>query len=183
MQIHISDTELLDRLQNGKDYSGAFSLLIDKYQQKLYLHIKRLVTTHDDADDVLQNTFVKVHKSIKKFRGDSGLYTWIYRIATNESINLINKRKKKQLGSMTDEMLNQAKNSMVDDSVDSEYILKKLNEAIALLPEKQKIVFNLRYFDEMNYREMSEVLQTSEGALKASFHHAVKKIEAFIKNV
>ena len=141
-----------------------------------------MVTTHEDADDVVQNTFIKVFKNLDKFKGDSKLYTWIYRIATNESLTYLKNRKKRHSESI-DETENNIENKLVADAYfDGDSIQLLLQKAIIGLPDKQKAVFNLRYYEEMPYRDMSEILETSVGALKASYHHAVKKIEEFIKN-
>lgn len=141
-----------------------------------------MVTTHEDADDVVQNTFIKVFRNLDKFKRDSKLYTWIYRIATNESLTFLKKRKKRYSESI-DESENNIENSLVADSYfDGNKIQTLLQKAIIALPDKQKAVFNLRYYEEMPYNDMSEIMETSVGALKASYHHAVKKIEQFIKN-
>ena len=159
------------------DPAKGFRLLVEKYSQKLYWHIRRLVILHEDADDALQNTFINAWKNINNFRNESALYTWLYTIATNEALTLINKRKKNAAVSLDD--LEDYFSSSQEGSTwfDGDDALRKLHNAIILLPEKQRIVFNLKYFDEMPYEEMSKVLKTSVGALKASYHHAVKKIE------
>ena len=154
-----------------------------KYQERLYWHVRRMVFEHDDANDVIQNTFIKVYKSINKFEGKSKLYTWLYRIATNEAITFLNKKKKKSTASLDNEENNLDNQLKADEYFDGDEIQRKLYEALDQLPEKQKAVFNLRYFEAMSYAEMSEVLQTSVGGLKASYHHAVKKIEIYLKGV
>ncbi len=159
----------------------AFNLLVQNYQQKLYWHIRKIVIDHDDADDVLQNTFIKVWKNLENFREESGIFTWLFRIATNESLSLIrsNKRKISGVGDMEyEEKL--ANNLRSDPYFDGDAVQAKLQKAILALPEKQRIVFNMKYFDEMKYEQMAEILETSVGALKASYHHAVKKIERFM---
>ncbi len=159
------------------DLNSGFRLLVEKYSQKLYWHIRRLVILHEDADDALQNTFISVWKNIGNFRSESSLYTWLYTIATNEALALINKRKRNAAVSI-DDMESYFASSVEGSSwFDGDEAQLKLQNAILLLPDKQRIVFNLKYFDEMTYEEMSKVLKTSEGALKASYHHAVKKIE------
>lgn len=156
-------------------------MLMEKYQERLYWLVRRMVTAHDDANDVLQNCFIKAYRSIHTFEGKSKLYTWLYRIATNESITFLNKRKREATASLDGEASLVANRLSADSFFDSEAVQQRLQKAIESLPDKQKLVFNLRYFDEMPYEEMSEMLGTSEGALKASFHHAVKKVEAFFK--
>ncbi|WP_416376063.1 RNA polymerase sigma factor [Psychroserpens sp.] len=159
---------------------SAFNELLQLYKERLYWHIRHIVKSHDDADDVLQNTFIKVYKSIHNFKGDSKLYSWMYRIATNESITHINKNsKRRQLSS--EEYQNQAINNLkADVYFEGEDIQIQLQKAIATLPDKQQLVFNMKYFEHIKYKDMSEILETSEGALKASYHIAVKKIEAFL---
>ncbi len=163
---------------NGKE--AAFKELIKLYKERLYWHIRHIVKSHDDADDVLQNTFIKIFKNIDKFKGDSKLYSWMYRIATNESITFINKNAKR-LSFSSEEMQSYAINNLqADVYFEGDAIQLKLQKAIATLPEKQQLVFNMKYFQEITYRELSEILDTSEGALKASYHIAVKKIEAYL---
>ncbi len=162
------------------DLNKGFRLLVETYSQKLYWHIRRLVILHEDADDALQNTFINVWKSIGNFRSESSLYTWLYTIATNEALTLINKRKKNTAVSIDDLGSYFANSQEGSTWFDGDEAQLKLQNAIMQLPDKQKIVFNLKYYDEMTYVEMSKVLNTSEGALKASYHHAVKKIEKII---
>lgn len=162
------------------DLNKGFSLLVEKYSQKLYWHIRRLVILHEDADDALQNTFINVLKSIGHFRNESSLYTWLYTIATNEALTLINKRKKNAAVSIDDLEGYFAGSREGSTWFDGDAAQMKLQNAILLLPDKQRIVFNMKYFDDMSYEDMSKVLKTSEGALKASYHHAVKKIEKMI---
>ncbi len=155
---------------------------MNAYQERLYWHVRRLVLTHEDADDVVQNVWIKVFRGINKFEGKSKLYTWMYRIATNESLTFLRNKQRKQSTSLDDE--NHVMRTLVADPYfDGDEIQLRLNTAIATLPKKQKLVFNLRYFDEMNYGDMSDMLGTSVGALKASYHHAVKKIEQQLKGV
>ena len=162
-----------------KAFEKAFNLIVDEYQQRLYWHIRRMVTNHDDANDVLQNTFIKIWKALPNFKGNSKLYTWAYRIATNESITFINKRK----GDMSfDEVAySVSQNLEADAFFDGDEAQRKLHAAVSALPDKQKAVFNLKYFEELKYEEISEILETSVGGLKASYHHAVKKIEEYLK--
>ncbi len=178
-----TDDQILSLCQEKTKIEQGFKLLMLKYQERLYWHIRRMVSEHDDANDVIQNTFIKVYKSIHKFEGKSKLYTWLYRIATNEAITFLNKKKRKSTASLDNEEHNLNNQLKADDYFDGDEIQRKLQEALNQLPEKQKAVFNLRYFEEMSYAEMSEVLETSVGSLKASYHHAVKKIEVYLKGV
>ncbi len=182
MATHLDDKELLIQFAQPALKERAFTAIIKKYQEKLYWHVRRMVVNHEDANDVLQNMFIKVWKGLENFREDSQLYTWLYRIATNESLTFIDQQKKRasvSLGDVENGLSNQLKASENFDANKAEW---KLQLAIQQLPEKQRAVFNLRYYDEMPYEEMSRVLETSEGALKASYHHAVKKIEEYIVN-
>ncbi len=164
------------------DLNKGFGLLVETYSQKLYWHIRRLVILHEDADDALQNTFINVWKSIGNFRSESSLYTWLYTIATNEALALINKRKKNNAVSLDDLGSYFANTQEGSTWFDGDEAQIKLQNAIMKLPDKQRIVFNLKYYEDMTYQDMSKVLKTSEGALKASYHHAVKKIEKNIVN-
>lgn len=172
-----SDQELLEWFRDperNRDY--AFNLIVTRYRQRLYQHIRRMVIEHDDADDLLQNTFIKVFKHLGEFRQDSQLFTWLYRIATNECLSFLREKRRRFFLPFADvekELTGKLDRSMPD----ANHIERKLQEAILKLPEKQRLVFNLRYYDEMPYEEMSQVLGTSVGALKASYHHAAKKIE------
>lgn len=179
--MDMTDDQILSLLKHEASYEKGFRTLMEKYQERLYWHIRKIVYEHEDANDVIQNTFVKVYKSIAKFEGKSKLYTWLYRIATNESITFINKKKKKQTSSIDDKDFNLSNRLKADEYFDGDEIQIQLQLALEQLPEKQRIVFNMRYFDEMSYADISEVLETSVGALKASYHHASKKIESFIK--
>lgn len=161
----------------------AFRLLLKKYQQKIYWHVRRMVIDHDDADDVVQDIFVKVWKNLGSFREDSQLYTWLYRIATNECITFLNKKKQKQNVSLDDDTTAYLAETLADGNYfNGDKAQMKLQQALLTLPEKQKLVFNMKYFEDMKYEEISDVLGTSVGALKASYHLAVKKIEAFFNN-
>jgi len=171
---------LLQQFREPATKEQGFTGIIKKYQEKLYWHIRRMVVDHEDANDVLQNIFIKVWKGLENFREDSRLYTWLYRIATNECLSFIEQQKRKASISM-DEVVEVLSNKVkADSNFDANKLEWKLQLAIQQLPEKQRVVFNLRYYDEMPYEEMSRILDTSEGALKASYHHAAKKIEAFI---
>jgi RNA polymerase sigma-70 factor (ECF subfamily) len=182
MAEQTDDKELLFLFKNEATRESAFTRIIKKYQEKLYWHIRRMVVDHEDANDVLQNMFIKVWKNLDNFREDSQLYTWLYRIATNESLTYLEQRKKRSSVSLSDEENHLTNKIQADKHFDSNKLEWKLQLAIQKLPEKQRAVFNLRYFEEMPYEQMSKVLETSEGALKASYHHAVKKIEDFILN-
>ncbi len=182
MSEHQDDKELLFQFKNERTKESAYTAIIKKYQEKLYWHVRRMVVDHDDANDVLQNMFIKVWKNLDNFREDSQLYTWLYRIATNESLTFLEQQKKRTSASLSDEEGYLANKLVADKDFDGSKLEWKLQLAIQQLPEKQKAVFNLRYFEEMPYEEMSRVLETSEGALKASYHHAVKKIEDYILN-
>jgi RNA polymerase sigma factor (sigma-70 family) len=172
------DDNISELLQT--DLNKGFSLVVEKYSSRLYWHIRRLVILHEDADDALQNTFINAWRSIGNFRSESSLYTWLYTIATNEALALINKRKRNATLSLDDVGDFFASSHEGSTWFDGDEAQIKLQNAILKLPEKQRIVFNLKYFDEMTYEEMSRVLKTSEGALKASYHHAVKKIEKML---
>jgi RNA polymerase sigma factor (sigma-70 family) len=177
-----SDAELLVQFRNNITREKAFTAIIKKYQEKLYWHVRRMVIEHEDANDVLQNVFIRVWNGLENFREDSQLYTWLYRVATNESLTYIEQQKKRSAISFSDVESGLSNKIKADRYFDPNKLEWKLQLAIQQLPEKQRIVFNLRYYDEMPYEEMSRVLETSEGALKASYHHAVKKIEDYIKN-
>jgi RNA polymerase sigma-70 factor (ECF subfamily) len=178
-----SDLDLITNLKNEKTRDLAFNSLVKKYQERLYWHIRKIVLDHDDADDILQNTFVKVWRSVDKFREESSLYTWLYRIATNESLTFINSNKRRSMVPMNETSEFLMNNLESDEYFEGDEIQLRLQEAILKLPEKQRIVFNLKYFEEMKYEDMSQVLDTSVGALKASFHHAAKKVEEYLKNI
>ena len=172
----------LSELSNPKTQNDAFKKLLELYQKPLYFHIRNIVLNHDDADDVLQNTFIKVFSNVKNFKGDSKLYSWMYRIATNESLTFLQQKAKKS-GISNEEVQNKAINNLESDVYfEGDEIQLKLQKAIAILPEKQQLVFKMKYFEEMKYEEMSQVLDTSVGALKASYHIASKKIEEFLKS-
>ncbi|MEZ4853725.1 RNA polymerase sigma factor [Flavobacterium sp.] len=172
----------LEQLQNKKTQQQAFNQLLQLYQKPLYNHIRNIVLNHDDADDVLQNTFMKIFQNLHQFKGESKLFSWMYRIATNEALRFL-QTKAKKLG-FTSEELQQKTISKLESDVyfDGDEIQLKLQKAIATLPEKQQLVFKMKYFEELKYEEISEIVQTSVGALKASYHLAVKKIEEYLQN-
>ena len=182
MTEHLDDKELLSQFNDPDTREAGYTRIIKKYQEKLYWHIRRLVVEHEDANDVLQNMFIKVWNGLDNFREDSQLYTWLYRIATNESLTFLEQQKKRSSVSLSDVETGLSNRLQADKHFDANKLEWKLQVAIQQLPEKQRVVFNLRYYDEMPYEKMSRVLETSEGALKASYHHAVKKIEDFILN-
>ncbi len=178
---HYSDDKLLDMFRDENSRNYAYNLIVRKYQERIYWHIRRIVITHEDADDVTQNTLIKAWKGLDKFKAESQLYTWLYRIATNESITFLNKKKKKFFIPIVDVEHELSQSLESDEQYSGDEIQLTLQKAILTLPEKQRIVFNMRYYDEMKYDEISKILETSVGALKASYHHAVKKIESYIK--
>ena len=172
----------LSELTNPKTQNYAFKKLLELYQKPLYFHIRNIVVNHDDTDDVLQNTFIKVFSNVKNFKGDSKLYSWMFRIATNESLTFLQQKAKKS-GISNEELQSKAINNLESDVYfEGDEIQLKLQKAIAILPEKQQLVFKMKYFEEMKYEEMSQILDTSVGALKASYHIASKKIEEFLKS-
>lgn len=175
-----NEEELILRLTSEATKDSAFKDLLTLYKERLYWHIRKIVVNHDDADDVLQNTFIKVYKNIHSFKGESKLFSWIFRIATNEAFTQL-KRNSKLKSISSQELQDQTiANLEADVYFEGDEIQLKLQKAIATLPEKQKLVFNMRYFDDLKYSEMSEILETSEGALKASYHIATKKIEVYL---
>lgn len=180
MKNHPSDQELLAFFRDEKTKEYAFTLLIKKYEQKIYWQIRRYVTDHSDADDLMQEIFIKVWKSLSSFREDSQLYTWLFRITYNECINFHRKNKQQLHVAIEDANENDFINQIGDNPLSGNQIQLKLQAAIDTLPDKQKMVFHLKYYQEMKYEEMSDMLGTSVGALKASFHIAVKKIEEFL---
>jgi len=181
--MKVTDEQIIKLINKDETMNAGFKMLMDAYQQRLYHHICSMVGSHDDTDDVLQNTFIKVFKNIRKFEGRSKLFTWLYRIATNEANTFLKKNIRKNNFLESCEMNNLTNSMKADESSNGEYIKEILKNALEELPPKQKAIFSLRYFEEMNYKDMSEVLGTSVGALKASYHHAVKKIENYINRV
>ncbi len=177
----LSDREILDQFSKPETRNYAFNLLVRQYQQRLYWHIRKMVINHDDTDDILQNVFIKAFNGLSSFREDSRIFTWLYRIATNECITFLNNKKKRFFIPMVD-VENQLSQNLENDSYfNGDRIQMRLQQAILTLPEKQRLVFNMKYYEDMKYEDMSEILGTSVGALKASYHHAVKKIEEFMK--
>ena len=175
-----TEEHLVVALKNKTTQAKAFEELVNTYKERLYWHVRRIVLDHDDADDVLQNTFIKVYRSIDGFKGESKLYSWMYRIATNEALTFL-KQKSRKLGVSNDELQERMADTLQSDVYfEGDEIQLKLQKALATLPEKQKLVFNMKYFQEMKYEEISEVLETSVGGLKASYHLAVKKIESYL---
>lgn len=181
--IAIEDHMILATFREEKTRELAFTQLVRKYQERLYWHVRRMVVSHDDANDIMQNVFIKVWKSLGSFREEANLYTWLYRIATNESLTWMEQQKKRTSISLSDDEDESISNKLeAEKGFDANKLEWRLQQAIQSLPDKQKAVFNLRYYDEMPYEEMATVLDTSVGALKASYHHAVKKVEAFLIN-
>ena len=181
MKLSWTDEEIIEKIQDEKTINYGFNFLMDKYQEKVYWVIRRMVIEHEVADDVAQETFVKVWKNIESFKGDSKLYTWIYRIATNEALNHLRKKKRRFFLPIGD--VEQELRSSLDADVyyTGDDIQLKLQQALLKLPEKQRLVFNMKYFEEMKFKDIAEVMEVSVGSLKAQYHHAVKKIEKFIK--
>jgi RNA polymerase sigma-70 factor (ECF subfamily) len=176
-----TDQEILRLMQEPAQRERGFRLLVSTYGDRLYQHIRRMVHTHEDTNDVLQNALVKIHRGIERFQGNSQLYTWLYRIATNEALTFLERRKRQRRlfvsPASDDYHLPEARAELY---MDGAYVRERLDQAIAQLPPKQKAVFSLRYFEEKSYQEMADIFTTSVGALKASYHHAVKKIEAHL---
>lgn len=175
-----SDEELLDMYSNGDNPDYAFNLIVRKYQQALYWHIRRLVVVHDDANDIVQDVFLKAWGALGRFRRDAGLYTWLYRIATNEALTFLKRKKNRYFLPFIDVGKELAESLEADVYYEGNEIEKEIQKAILTLPDKQRAVFSLRYYDEMKYEDMAAIMGTSQGALKASYHHAVKKIEKYI---
>lgn len=178
-----NESEVLDDLRSGDNQAQkkAFELIVAYFGEKLYWQIRKLVYSHEDANDILQNTFIKAWMNIEMFRGEAKLSTWFYKIAVNESITFLNKQRNMNQLSIDEEASFLSERLESDTYFDGDELELRLQNAIIKLPEKQRIVFNMRYYDEMPYDEISEILGTSVGALKASYHHAVKKIEEFFK--
>ena len=178
----LNEETIIEEIKDGLNVDRGFRTLVELYQEKIYWHIRSIVKVHEDANDVMQNTFIKAYKNIGNFKQDSKFYTWLYRIATNESLNFIKKNKNRVTIGM-DESINVLERLNADPYFDGNQAQIVLIKAIEQLPEKQKLVFNMKYFEEMSYQDISDILKTSVGGLKASYHHAVKKIEAFVKNI
>lgn len=176
----LEDHELIAKIKDPSTRSYGFNLLVRVYQQRVYWHVRKMVIDHDDADDITQEVFIKIHKNIENFREDSLLYTWIYRIATNECLNFLQRKKRRfflPIGDVAGELA-----SKLDTSphVSGDEVQLKLQKALLQLPDKQRVVFNMKYFDDLTYEQIAEITNTSVGALKASYHHAVKKIEDYL---
>jgi len=176
----LEDKELLEKIKNPETTSYGFNLLVRAYQQRVYWHVRKMVIDHDDADDLTQEVFIKVHKAIGSFREDSQLFTWIYRIATNECLTFLNKKRRRFFLPLEDVGKELSAKVDTSDDISGEDIQKKLQKALLKLPDKQRLVFNMKYFDELSYEDIAEITSTSVGALKASYHHAVKKIEDYL---
>lgn len=178
----MEDKDLLEKIRNPETLNYGFNMLVRTYQQRVYSHVRKMVIDHDDADDLTQEVFIKVHKYIGKFREDSQLFTWIYKIATNECLSFLQRKKRRfflPIGDVTNELSAKLESN---PGLSGDEVQLKLQKALLRLPDKQRLVFNMKYYEDLSYEEMSEITNTSVGALKASYHHAVKKIEEFIVN-
>lgn len=176
-----TDEDIIEKIKDNKTVDYGFNLLMEKYQEKVYWVIRRMVIDHESSDDIAQETFVKVWKNLDKFKGESKLYTWIYRIATNEALTHLRKKKRRfflSIGEVENELMSTLE---ADTYYSGDEIQLKLQKAILTLPEKQRLVFNMKYFEELKFREIAEVLEVTVGSLKAQYHHAVKKIEKYLK--
>ncbi len=182
LDVQSEDKAIIASFRDERTKSTAFELLLKKYQKKIYWHVRRIVIDHDDADDVVQNTFIKVWENLDKFREDSKLYTWLFRVATNEALLFLNKKRAKYHVPMDDVDYELSEVLQTGSYFNGNAAELKLQTAILTLPEKQRLVFNMKYYEALKYEEIEEILGTSVGALKASYHHAVKKIEDFLKN-
>ncbi len=180
LNMEIGEEELMFQLNQANTKAAAFSIVVRKYQERLYWHIRKMVLSHDDANDILQNTFLKAWKGIDNFRGDSLISTWLYKIATNETLTFLANKRMQNITSMDELEEVLAQNLEADKYFDGDEAQLKLQKAILTLPEKQRLVFNMKYFDDLTYEEMEAILDTSVGALKASYHIAVKKIEKYL---
>ena len=177
------EKQLIVSLQRKDSREAAFKELISLYKKRLYWHIRKIIISHEDTDDVLQDTFIKIYKNIASFKGNSKLYSWMYRIATNEALSFLKRNSKHQQHRLNEVANDFAINNLASDIYfEGSDIQLKLQQAIATLPQKQRLVFNMRYFDNIKYKDISDILETSEGALKASYHIAVKKIEQHLIN-
>lgn len=177
----IAVNSLVQDLQNPRTKETAFRALVSKYKEPLYWHIRRIVLLHEDADDVLQETFIRIYTYIDTFRGDSKLTTWMYRIATNKAIDCLKAKAKIRKVDVAQIQVENSKKLVEDPYFDGQEIQLKLQEALAQLPHKQRIVFNMKYFDDMTFEQISAIVDTSVGALKASYHHATQKIKTFLE--
>ncbi len=180
MAKSLTDEQLVELLRNERTRREAFSQMVVKYQKQIYWQIRKMLISHEDTDDVLQNTLMKAWVGIQNFRGEAKLSTWLYRIAVNETLTFLNNQRIKNVSSMLDTEDLLLSRLEADSYFDGNEAEMKLQRAILTLPDKQRLVFNMKYFEEKTYEEMEEILGTSVGALKASYHHAVKKIERFL---
>ncbi len=180
--MEISDDDILLWLKTPGQQEKGFRALVSKYSERLYWHIRKMVIEHEDANDVLQNTFLKTFRGIEKYKGNAALYTWLYRIATNESLTFLEKLKRRKTVNIDDAANTLDRQLKSEAYYEGDHIQRTLQLAIATLPDKQKMVFNMRYFDNMKYEDISQILQTSVGALKASYHHAKNKIEEYVRH-
>jgi RNA polymerase sigma-70 factor (ECF subfamily) len=179
-QAHLEDQDLLDKFLKPETRNTAFNALVQKYQQKIYWHIRKMVIDHEDANDLTQETFIKVWKNLEKYKGNAQFYTWLYRIATNECLGFLEKKKRRfflPIGNLNEELLSKLNSGSL---ITGDEIQLNLQKALLTLPDKQRLVFNMKYFDDLTYEEISAILGTSVGALKASYHLAVKKVEDFL---
>ena len=177
-----TDSELVKIFQDPQKREYAFNLIVQRYKERLYWHIRKMLIDHNDTDDTLQEAFMKAWRGLDNFRYESSLFTWLYRIATNEALTFLRRKKRRSILSITS-LEHKLSESLEGDSYfNGDAIQKKLQKAILALPEKQRLVFNMKYFDEMKYEKMAEILETSVGSLKASYHHAVKKIEKYLSD-
>lgn len=179
-ESYLEDQELIEKLIGEDTRNFAFNQLVRKYQERIYWHVRKMVLDHDDTDDIVQEVFIKIWKNLHRFRQDSKLYTWIYRIATNECLNFLKKKKRASLLSLTDYQEVLVSKLGMAVQMDGDEIEMRLQKALLTLPDKQRMVFNMKYFDDMKYEEISDITETSVGSLKASYHHAVKKIEEIL---
>ena len=175
-----TEDDIVELLKDPQKQRAAFTQIVTEYSEKLYWHIRKMVLSHDDANDLLQNTFLKAWVNIESFRGDSLLSTWLYKIAINECLTFLNKQRNQNNVSIDDTDVFLLEKLKGDSFFDGDAAQMKLQEAILSLPEKQRLVFTMKYYDEVKYEDMSKMLDTSVGALKASYHHAMKKVEAFL---
>jgi RNA polymerase sigma factor (sigma-70 family) len=175
-----TDKELLEKFRDPKTSNYAFNLIVKKYSKRLYWHVRKIVIDHDDSNDVIQNTFIKVWKNLGEFREDSQLYTWMYRIATNEALSFLKQKKTKFLIPFGDVEHELSNSLTTENHFTGDEIQLKLQKAILTLPQQQRLVFNMKYYDDLKYEEIAEILNLTVGGLKASYHHAVKKIEKYL---
>lgn len=180
----MKDEEILKLLEDPNSQKKAFEMILKTYKEKIYYHVRKMVIDHDDADDVSQEVFIKIWRNLDKFRGDSKLYTWVYRIATNEALTFLQRRKRTNSESIDDnsDLLATLESSNSDSYVSGDEVQLKLQKALLTLPDKQRLVFNMKYFDDLKYDEIAEITETSVGSLKATYHYAIKKIEEYLTN-